>query len=96
MNPLAKAADRCRRILSEQQISLAGPGTILRDIETLIECIGANGLETKSKQGMNPTEQYFALLEAWLFVADAEVLGGATRRNVVQFSDNLCFSSVHG
>jgi hypothetical protein len=156
MNPLAKVADRCRQILSQQQITMDGPGTILRDIETLIEFIGPGGLETKSKQGnlpaaalpalnarlsqpiemkltrpllrdypniaglyvllrvmdiaradqrrlwinpetqklwqgLNDTERYFALLEAWLFCADSEVLGGAERRNVAQFSDNMWF-----
>ena len=156
MNPLTKAADQCRQILSDQQITTGDPGTILGDIETLIEFIGTVGLETKSKQGnlpaaalptlndrlahpidvnlnrpllrdypnlaglyvllrvmdiaqvdqrrlrinqdthalwqsFNLTEKYFAMLEAWLFVADAEVLGRADRRRLSQFSDNMHF-----
>jgi hypothetical protein len=156
MNPLAKGADRCRQLLSEQQITVDGPGTMLRDIGTLLEFIGPDGLKTKSLQGnlpaaalpalnarlsqpidmtltrpllrdypniaglyvllrvmdiaradqrrlwinpetqklwqgLNDTERYFALLEAWLFCADAEVLGGAERRNLSQFSDNIRF-----
>jgi hypothetical protein len=54
MNPLSKVADSCRQTLSDQQITAAGPGTILRDIETLMEFIGPGGLETKSKQGNLP------------------------------------------
>jgi hypothetical protein len=156
MNSLAKEADRCRQVLSEQQITMDGPGTILRDIEMMIEFIGPGGLKTSSKRGnlpavalpelntrlahpiklvlqrpllqdypniaglyvllrvmdmaradarrlwidpeaaqswkgLNPTEKYFALLEAWLFYADAEVLGGGDHRYTSQLQDNLWF-----
>jgi len=40
--------------VSAQPISADGPGTILRDIETLIEFIGERGVATKSKQGNLP------------------------------------------
>ena len=45
MNALLRTADTCRRILSEQTITADGPGTILRDVETLIEFIGERGLK---------------------------------------------------
>ncbi len=150
-------SDACRQLLTAQQISPEGPGTILRDIETLITFIGERGLLTKSKQGnlppdvlpglnahmaqpievylerpqlrdfpniggmfvllrvmdfvrvegkllridparlalwrtYNPAEKYFTLLEAWLFHADAAVLGGEDRRRLnSQFAANLRF-----
>ncbi len=161
MNSLAKTADASRQVLTEQSISAAGPGTILRDVETLIDFIGERGLVTKSRQGnlpadvlpelntrlapsveldlkrpllrdypniagvfvllrvmelarvdgnrlridaemlavwrgLNPVEQYFALLEAWLFDADAGVLGAADRREQDQYSSNLIFLTVLG
>lgn len=40
---------------------------------------------------MNPVEQYFTLLEAWLFHADASVLGDADRPYQDQFTENLIF-----
>ena len=154
MNPLAKTADASRQLLHDQKISADGPGTILRDVETLIEFIGEAGLVTKSKQGnlptetlaelnarlaapienylkrpllqhypniagiyvllrvmalarsegkrlridpetlaswrgLNPVEKYFALLEAWLFHADADVLGGSDHRYQSQFVENV-------
>ena len=161
MNPLTKTADASRQLLTEQSISADGPGTILRDVETLIDFIGERGLVTRSRQGnlpaaalpelntrfapsveldlkrpllrdypniagvfvllrvmdlarvegerlqidaetlavwrgLNPVEQYFALLEAWLFHAGAGVLGGADRRERDQFSSNLVFLTVLG
>jgi Plasmid pRiA4b ORF-3-like protein len=41
--------------------------------------------------GLNATEKYFALLEAWLWRASAEVLGGESRRRQSQFVENLGF-----
>lgn len=55
MNPLAKVADPCRQLLTEQQIFTSGPGTILSDTQTVIEFIGTGGLLTKSKQGNLPS-----------------------------------------
>ena len=156
MNPLEKSAARSRELLATQAITADGPGTILRDVETLLDFIGQRGLVTKSRQGnlptevlaelnarltppveldqtrpllrdypnvagpfvllrvmglvvvegkklridavalaawrgLNPVEQYFALLEAWLFWADAAVLGGAENRRTEQYRDNLQF-----
>ncbi len=156
MNSLTKSSDASRQFLREQNISADGPGTILRDVETLIEFIGEAGLVTKSKQGnlpsetlaelntrlaapienclkrpllrdypniggiyvllrvmalarsegtrlridteilavwrgLNPAEQYFALVEAWLFQADAAVLGASDRRRQCQFVENVIF-----
>ena len=161
MNPLAKTAAASRQLLTEQSISADGPGTILRDVGTLIDFIGEGGLVTRSRQGnlpadvlaglntrlappveldlkrpllrdypniagvfvllrvmdlarvegqrlridpetlavwrgLNPVEQYFALLEAWLFHAGAEVLGAADRRERDQYSSNLVFLTVLG
>ena len=42
-------------------------------------------------RGLNATEKYFALLEAWLWRADAEVLGGDERRRWGQFLANMDF-----
>jgi hypothetical protein len=47
--------DHCRQILTEQQISAAGPGTILSDIQILIDFIGTGGLATQSNQGNLPS-----------------------------------------
>lgn len=149
-------ADAARQLLQHQSISAEGPGTILSDVESLIDFIGKAGLVTKSKQGnlssetltdlnlrlaapietnlkrallrdypniggvylllrvmglvrpegkrilidgsalavwrgMNPSEQYFALMEAWLYHADEEVLGTANRRHQWQLGENLNF-----
>ena len=56
MNPLAKTADASRQLLHDQRISADSPGTILRDVEALIDFIGEAGLVTKSKQGNLPSE----------------------------------------
>ena len=56
MNFLAKSSDASRQFLHDQSISAGGPGTILRDVETLIAFIGEAGLVTKSKQGNLPSE----------------------------------------
>src|SRR5438093_12702111 len=132
-------ADECRRRLTEQQIVPGNPGTILKDIDTLIQFVGEDGIVTGSRnaafpaarlpelnakvsdpielslkrallrdypnlaglfvllrvmdllqfkgsrlvicpaalqiwRSLNPTEQYFALLEALLFEAHSSVL----------------------
>jgi hypothetical protein len=149
-------AEQCRQWLAAQRITLDQPGSILRDVQTLIEFIGADGLITSSNKGnlpnaalpainarltqpvelelnrallkdypnvaglfillrvmglaradqkrvwidqgtlgrwigLNPTEQYFALLEAWLIQAQGEVAGGGQMRNFEQFRGNLIF-----
>jgi Plasmid pRiA4b ORF-3-like protein len=151
-----KLAEQTRQSLKAQEISATAPGTILRDVQTLIDLIGPAGVPTKSKQGnlptaalselnlrlsapielclerplirdypniagiyillrvldlvwakpgrlclnqealsfwsdLNPTEKYFALLEAWLFYAEDAVLGASAWRVFDQFSSNLEF-----
>lgn len=158
MNPLAKFADECEHLWREQQITATSPGSILSDIQVMLEFIRTNDLRTKSKRGnlppnvlpdlnrrlsapielsltrsvlrnypnvaglyvllrvmelvrvengrlrldeqaaarwaaLNPTEQYFALLEAWLFLAEESVLGSVTRNMEPQFEVNLLFLS---
>jgi hypothetical protein len=57
-NPLSKQAEHCRQRLTDQQISATGPGTILADIQTMIESIGVAGIATGSQHGNPP----FAML----------------------------------
>lgn len=156
-NPLGKFAEPCRQLLTAQRITDDGPGTILRDIQSMIEFIGTGGVATGSRHGnlppaalpelnarisqpvrielkrpllrdypnlaglfvllrvmdlarvgddrltidedrlalwssLNPTEKYFALLEAWLLDADEEVIGPVQRRShFAQCSQNLMF-----
>jgi len=54
MNQLETITVRSQPILSAQRISADGPGTILRDLETLIDFIGERGLPTQSKHGNLP------------------------------------------
>jgi len=156
MRKRAEIAERCRQLLSQQQITAAGPGSILGDVQAMLDFIGTDGLETKSKQGnlpaavlpelnrrlsqpielslnrpllkdypnlagvyillrvmdlaragegrlwvnggarelwasLNFTEQYFALLEAWLILAEEDVLGGEPGRRRDQFWQSFGF-----
>jgi len=157
MRGFAKASIERRLRLGQHVITIAGPGTILTDIETVIDFIGSGGLPTQSDLGnlpsdllpelnrrltqpiqvvlnrpllrdypnisglyvllrvmnlaqadpkrvwinqsalsswsaLNDTEKYFALLEAWLIHASAEVLGRKNRsRYDRQFACNLEF-----
>ena len=52
---MAKAAERCRQLLTETQISASGPGSILSDMQTLIEFIGTRDITTGSSRGNLPT-----------------------------------------
>jgi hypothetical protein len=54
VNSLAKVADQCREVLTTQEITAQGPGTILADIQTMIEFIGPGGLATSSSTGNLP------------------------------------------
>lgn len=155
-HPLTKSAAECRQLLTDQQITPDGPGTILKDLQVVMDCIGAEGVRTQSKRGnlpsallpelnarlsqpielhlerpllrdypniaglylllrvlelarvdgpklrideaqrtawtaLNPAEQYFALLDAWLLKADAQVLGGEKQRPRGDSSDRLWF-----
>jgi hypothetical protein len=156
VHPLAKVTAQSRQLLTDQTISIDGPGTLLRDVQTLIAAIGIQGLATKSNRGnlpsgllpelnarmscpldiplkrpllrdfpnvagayillrvldlvrtnasrvwidaerltawggLNPTEQYFTLLETWLLEADRQVLGGESRSQMDSFSLTLGF-----
>lgn len=55
-NPLEKVAARCRELLTRQQIALGSPGTILVDLQTLIDFIGTAGIQTKSQVGNLPSQ----------------------------------------
>ena len=139
-----RLSERDRQVLSAQQITPASPGSILGDIQVLLDFIGSAGLSTKSDEGnlpsavlpelnarlsqpievgfqrlvmrrlpniagpyvllrvmdlvraapgrvrvgeeelavwtgLNPTERYFALMEAWLAFAEDAVLGSSHR-----------------
>ena len=41
-------ADQCRRRLTEQQISPGDPGTILKDVNMLLEFVGSGGLPPRA------------------------------------------------
>jgi hypothetical protein len=147
-------AEYFTQVLSAQIINHDGPGSIVRDVGTIIEFIGEKGVVTSSKLGnlpveplialnaklampidiplkrplltsypnisgiyillrvmamvrvegklvkldrgalalwrrLNPTEQYFALLEAWLGHAEAKVVGEDAPR---WFSQHYCVS----
>jgi hypothetical protein len=50
-------ADQCQRRLAEQQISPGNPGTILKDVNTLLEFVGPGGIATKSRNASLPSER---------------------------------------
>jgi hypothetical protein len=50
-------ADQCRRRLTEQRIALGSPGTILRDVDTMLEFVGSSGIVTKSRNASLPAER---------------------------------------
>src|SRR2546426_6510836 len=142
-------AHQCRQRLTEQQMAPGCPGTILEEVNTLLEFVGPGGIATKSRNAslpverlpelnlkasypielplkrallrdypnlagifillrvmellqmkgnrlvvcptalefwrkLNATEQYFALLEAFLFQAQTSVLGGERQREEEQ------------
>ena len=54
MHPLAKVATQSRQLLANQQISIEGPGTLLRDVQALIDFIGTRGVDTQSNRGNLP------------------------------------------
>jgi hypothetical protein len=49
-------ADQCQRRLAAQQISPGDPGTILKDVNTLLEFIGPGGVATRSRNASLPSE----------------------------------------
>lgn len=50
-------ASQCKRSLTEQQITLSGPGTILKDVETLIDFVGSEGIITKGRNANLPIDR---------------------------------------
>ncbi len=50
-------ADQCQRLLTEPQIVPGSPGTILKDVDTLLEFVGLDGIVTKSRNASLPTER---------------------------------------
>jgi hypothetical protein len=157
---LDKTAARCQQTLTEQHAAGTMPGTILSDIQVLIDFIGVKGLATSSKHGnlpaavlpelnrrlsqpielklqrvllkdypniggpfallrvmdlarvdrehlflnpgtleiwsfLNPTEKYFALMEAWLIHLDGSTLGENRSVTDSQFHDNFSFLEKH-
>jgi hypothetical protein len=47
----------CQRRLTEQQITPDYPGTILKDVQTLLEFVGPEGIVTKSRNASLPAER---------------------------------------
>jgi hypothetical protein len=50
-------AGSCQQLLTEQQIAVGNPGTILTDVNTLLEFVGPKGLVTKSKNASLPADR---------------------------------------
>jgi len=50
-------AAQCQRQLTEQQILPGNPGTILKDVNTFLECIGPDGMVTRSRNACVPSER---------------------------------------
>jgi Plasmid pRiA4b ORF-3-like protein len=50
-------AERCQRQLTEQQIAPGSPGTILSDVDMLLECVGPSGIITQSRNATLPAER---------------------------------------
>jgi hypothetical protein len=50
-------ADQCQRVLTEQQIAPANPGTVLKDVESLLQFVGSDGIVTKSRNASLPLER---------------------------------------
>ena len=55
------AAAECRRRLTEQRIGPGAPGTMLMDVDTLLEAVGPEGIPTKSRNASLPLELLPAL-----------------------------------
>ncbi|MCX6922977.1 MAG: hypothetical protein NT154_07180, partial [Verrucomicrobia bacterium] len=47
-------AEQCQRLLTEQPITPAAPGTILKDVDCFLEFVGAEGVATKSQSNTLP------------------------------------------
>ncbi len=83
-----------KRALLRDYPNLAGVFVLLRVMD-LVRAEGARvDLDPTALtrwQGLNPTEKYFALLEAWLWRAQADVIGGDSRRRQSQLVENMGF-----
>ena len=47
-------AEQCQRLLTEQPITPAGPGSILKDVDSFLEFVGTEGIATKSRSSTLP------------------------------------------
>ena len=47
-------AEQCQRLLTEQPITPAGPGSILKDVDSFLEFVGTEGIATKSRSNTLP------------------------------------------
>jgi hypothetical protein len=50
-------ASQCKGNLTAQQITVGNPGTILRDVETLIDFVGSEGIVTKGRNANLPIDR---------------------------------------
>ena len=53
----AERMEECQRRLTEQRIEPGNPGTILNDIQTMLEFVGPQGLLTQSRNAALPTDR---------------------------------------
>ncbi len=74
--------------------NIAGPYVLLRVMDMVH--VGHDRLSIHEPAlaawtALNPTEQYFALIEAWLLLAEDSVLGSTRQRDCQQLGRNLAF-----
>jgi hypothetical protein len=50
-------SNQCQQRLTEQQITSGEPGTILKDVDTVLEFVGPDGIVTKSRNASFPSER---------------------------------------
>jgi hypothetical protein len=83
-----------KRPLLRDYPNVAGVYALLRVMEFVHpdgRGVGVHSDNVARWRDLNPTEQYFALLEAWLLRAQESVLGAVDRSRRRQFADNLSF-----
>lgn len=83
-----------KRPLMRDYPNVAGVYALLRVMELVRPDGGGVSVASDNVarwRGLNPTEQYFALLEAWLLRTQESVLGAVDRSRRRQFADNLNF-----
>ena len=54
---LLTRSNQCQRRLTEQQITSREPGTILKDVNTVLEFVGPDGIVNKSRNASFPPER---------------------------------------